>query len=168
MSPAVISGGLQGKKILVVESEFLVPFTLYRAMEELGAEVFGPVAFADDVALLVGHNHIDGAILDSRMSVADRAAVHHVLGRLRVPFVEACGCMSCISGKDGCYRMSDAEIDLVIVGRALFGGLPSGSRVHRYTFASARRNFRPVSRGRAGARSTSLGRAPSLLWSNPH
>lgn len=168
MSTAIVSGGFQGKRVLVVESEILVPFTLYRAMEELGAEVVGPVAFADEVALLASHNQIDGAILDSRMCAADRATVHRVLERLRVPFVEACGCMSCISGKDGCYRMSDAELDLVIVGRALFGGLPSGSRVHRYTFASARRNFRPVSRGRAGARSTSLGRGPSLLWSNPH
>lgn len=168
MSGASRHGDFQGKRFLVVESELLVPFTLYRAMEKLGAEVIGPVVFPEDVALLVGDIRVDGAILDSRMDGSNRDAVQRVLRQLHVPFVEACGCLSCISGKNGCYRLSDAEDDLVVVGWALFGGMPSGSRVHRYSFASAPRNCRPGYRGRMGARSTNLGGLPLILWSNPH
>lgn len=159
---------MNGKRVLVVESDLLVPFTLYNAMEKFGAEVVGPVAFPEDVALLLGDSHVDGAIVDSRMHDGEREAVHRVLRRLHVPFVEACGCLSCISGRNGCYRLSDAEEDLVALERALFGGMPSGSRVHRYSIASAPRNFRPSYRGRIGARSTNLGGAPLILWSNPH
>lgn len=102
------------------------------------------------------------------MDGGSRDVVRRVLRQLHVPFVEACGCLSCISGKNGCYRLSGAEEDLVVVGRALFGGMPSGSRVHRYTFASAPRNLRPGYRGRMGAGSTDLGGSTLILWSNPH
>lgn len=163
-----VNGSLQGKRILVVESELLVPFTLYNAMEKLGAEVVGPVAFPEDVSLLIGDTHVDGAILDSRMEAGSRQAVHRILRQLDVPFVEACGCLKCISGKQGCFRLSDAEDDLALVGRALFGGMPSGSSVHRYSFTSARRDFRPGYRGRSGAQSTDLGDGPLILWANPH
>jgi hypothetical protein len=168
MSAASLCRPFQGKRVLVVESEILVPFTLYLAMERLGAVVIGPVAFPDDVLMLAGDGHLDGAILDSRLPVDQRSAVHRILKGMHIPFVEACGCLNCISGHDGCYRMSDAENDLAILGRALFGGLPSGSRVHRHTFVSARRNYRAAYRGRMGARATNWGRVQQILWSGPN
>ena len=114
------SSELNGKKVLVVESEFLMPFTLYRAMEQLGAEVIGPVGFPEDVLLILGGGRPDGAIIDSRLGDGDRQAVHRVLRRMQVPFVEACRCLSCVSGEDGCFRLSDAESDLTALGKALF------------------------------------------------
>lgn len=125
----------RGKRVLVVESEILIPLTLYHAIEELGAEVVGPVGLPEDALMLAGGIHLDGAILDSRLQADELAVVRRLLHRMGVPCVEACGCMSCISGVNGCYRLSDAEDDLAIIGRALFGGMPSGSRVHRDTFA---------------------------------
>ena len=115
------SSELKGKKVLVVESGFLMPFTLYRAMEELGAEVIGPVGFPEDVLLVLGSTRPDGAIVDGRLEPSDREAIHRVLQRMHVPFVEACRCLNCVGGQDGCFRLSDAESDVTVLGRALFG-----------------------------------------------
>lgn len=164
MSGVMACSDLRGRRVLVVESEMLVPFTIYRAMERLGAEVVGPVGFPDDVLMLAGSGQLDGAILDSRMRPEERAAVHHVLDRLHVPYVEACGCMNCMSGINGCYRLSDAEDDLALLGRALFGGAPSGLRLHRHRLAAACRNYRPTHGRRSPNRSAPPGDG---AWSNP-
>src|SRR4051812_32070632 len=74
------------KKVLVVESEFLMPFALYRAMEELGAQVIGPVGFPDDMALVLEGNCPDGVIVDSRLEATDRKVIHRMLRRMHVPF----------------------------------------------------------------------------------
>lgn len=110
----------EGKKVLVIESEFLMPITVYRAMEQLGAEVIGPVGFPEDVLMLLAGNRPDGAIVDGRLEGDDREAVLCVLRRMHVPFVEACRRLSCVSGRDGCFRLSDAESDLRVLGQALF------------------------------------------------
>jgi hypothetical protein len=122
MSGTEICTEFHGKRVLVVERELLVPFALYRAMERLGAEIVGPVTFPEDVLLLVDGCRVDGAIIDSRMRLDDRRAVLGALRHWHVPFVDACGCMNCVSGLDGCYRLSKAEDDLGAVARALFGG----------------------------------------------
>jgi CheY-like chemotaxis protein len=119
-------GDFQGKRILVVEKDLLVPFRLYRLLEQFGAEVIGPVTFPEDVTLLLADRHLDGAILDSHMEADDRTAVLRALRHRHVPFVEACSCMNCVSGFDGCYRLTETGEDLIIVGRALFPGGPSG------------------------------------------
>lgn len=126
MNEGTTRGHFQGKRILVVETEVLLPFTLYRVLEEFGAEVIGPVTFPADVTLLLEGRHLDGAILDSRMETDDRNAVLRALRQRHVPFVEACGCMNCVSGFDGCYRLTETGDDLLVVGRALFAGSPLG------------------------------------------
>jgi len=107
-----------GKKVLLVESEFLLPATLYRAMEQLGAEVIGPVVFVDDVLLVLVGNCPDGAIVDSRLDRANRETIFRFLRRMHVPFIEAYGGLD--GGEDGCFRPPDAKSDLTILGRALF------------------------------------------------
>lgn len=104
---------LAGKKVLFVESAFLLPATLYRAIEQFGAEVIGPVAFADDVLLVVG-NCPD----DSRLERANGETIHRFLRRMHVPFVEANGGLD--GGEDACFRLPDTEGDLTIRDRALF------------------------------------------------
>jgi hypothetical protein len=107
-----------GKKVLVVESEFLLPAALYQAIEQFGGEVIGPVVFADDVLLVLVGNRPDGAIVDSRLEPANREAIHQFLRRMHVPVVEACGGLD--GGEDACFRLPDAKHDLTILDRAFF------------------------------------------------
>ena len=110
-----------GKRVLVVEGEIPLPFTLFRAIERLGAEVVGPVTFPEDVVLLARDAELDGAILDSRIPPEERSAVEAFLRQKGVAYVEACDCLDCVSGRDGCFKLAEAEADLAILGRALFG-----------------------------------------------
>jgi hypothetical protein len=107
-----------GKKVLVVESEFLLPATLYRAIEQFGAELIGPVVFADDVLLILVGNCPDGAIVDSRLEPDSREAIFRFLRRMHVPFIETCGGLD--GGEDGCFRLPDAKSDLMFLYRPLF------------------------------------------------
>jgi hypothetical protein len=124
-----------------------------------------PVAFPEDVSLLVDGCHVDGAILDSRMRLDDRKAVLGALRDWHVQFVDACGCMSCVSGLDGCYRISEAEDDLVIVARALFGGL--AFEAHRTSTGrlGAKNLPSPV---RMGSRLSGWTEAAQLRLANAH
>lgn len=110
----------EGKKVLVVESEFLMPFALYQTMEELGAQVIGPVGFPDDMAMVLKGNCPDGVIVDGRLEASDRKVIHRMLRRMHVPFVVACRCPDCVSGQNGCLRLSEVKRELTILGQALF------------------------------------------------
>lgn len=130
MTPFAGNSAYQGKRILVVESDVLVPFALYRMIERFGAEIVGPVGFADDLTLLARDLQFDGAIIDSRIPADGRRSIEALMRRLDVPFVEACRSMQCISGNHGCYRLVDAEADLAVVADALFSRCP-GRRTER-------------------------------------
>ena len=108
----------QGKKVLIVESEFLLPIGIYRAMEKLGAQVIGPVGFPEDVLMLIKGNRPDVAIIDASLNGYDREAVLGLLNRMHVPFVQACRETSC-RGDHGCFPLTD-ESDLTVLGEALF------------------------------------------------
>jgi hypothetical protein len=110
----------KGKKVLVVESEFLMPFNLYRAIEELGAQLIGPVDFRDDLVLVLKGNCPDGVIVDNRLEASDIKVVRRILRRMHVPFVVACRRSGCVSGQNGCFRLSEVKGDLTVLGRALF------------------------------------------------
>jgi len=109
---------LQGKKVLVVESEFLLPKGLYRSIETLGAEIIGPVAFANDVLMFVNGNRPDVAIVDARLSTYDREAVFGLFRRMRVPFLQACR-EAAGRRDDGYLPLPEAQADLTVLGEAL-------------------------------------------------
>lgn len=99
MSAPSSSRDFQGKRVLVVESDALMPVSFYRAMESLGADIVGPVAFPDDVSLLAGSTRLDGALVDRRIGDDERNSIHRVLRSRYVPFVEVCGRLDRISGE---------------------------------------------------------------------
>lgn len=81
---------LEGLRLLLVEDEYLFAYCIAELLEDMGADVLGPVAtVADAMDLIEKAPEIDAAILDVNLGrevvfpVADR------LQALRVPFVFA-------------------------------------------------------------------------------
>lgn len=59
---------LQGRRILVVEDEFMIADGVRRALASAGATVLGPIGNLDDaLALIQSEPHIDGALLDANL-----------------------------------------------------------------------------------------------------
>lgn len=117
MTPFALNAGIQGMKVLVVESEFLLSPSIYRDMEVLGAEIIGPVGFVEDVQLIVAGNRPDCAIVDGRLDGRDREAVLGLLRRMQVPFVEACGRSRSASAGEEFFPLADGRNDLAPLGQ---------------------------------------------------
>ncbi|WP_201704128.1 response regulator, partial [Paraburkholderia kirstenboschensis] len=77
---------LQGRRILVVEDDFLVAQALCHLIEEAGAKVVGPIGWADQALAYIGSHEedFDGAVLDVDLHgeksypIADWLAEHSV------------------------------------------------------------------------------------------
>ena len=92
MSGVLPAASLHGRRILVVEDEYLLAGDLRQTLESLGIEVVGPVAtVAQALELLESEEAPDGAMLDVNLQ---GDAVFPVLDLLReraVPFVLTTG-----------------------------------------------------------------------------
>lgn len=92
MSGVLPAASLHGRRILVVEDEYLLADDLRQTLESLGIEVVGPVAtVAQALELLESEEAPDGAMLDVNLQ---GDAVFPVLDLLReraVPFVLTTG-----------------------------------------------------------------------------
>jgi ActR/RegA family two-component response regulator len=86
------SEALQGRRLLVVEDEYMIAADLARALEERGVDVVGPAGSVDGaLALIDADADIDGAILDINLR-GDRAyPVADALQARGVPFVFVTG-----------------------------------------------------------------------------
>ena len=85
--PAV---SLSGRRILVVEDEFLIATELKRWLHEAGAEVIGPVPSVDQALDLIEDHRLDGAVLDITLGDGDTSyPVADRLEVLRVPYLFA-------------------------------------------------------------------------------
>ena len=83
---------LDGRRMLVVEDDYLIASTLVRALEDHGAEVVGPAASVQEaLELMAAEARLDAAVLDINLA-GDR--VYKVADALRarsVPFAFATG-----------------------------------------------------------------------------
>lgn len=78
---------LDGRKVLVVEDEFLLADDLARSLEEIGAVVVGPVrTVSAALALIESEPALDAALLDVNLGREKVFAVADALEALRVPF----------------------------------------------------------------------------------
>ena len=78
-------------RILVVEDEALVAFTLTEMLEELGCEPIGPIATADEALRCLPSTTIDAAVVDLLLRGVDAWPVAEALAARKVPFVLATG-----------------------------------------------------------------------------
>jgi CheY-like chemotaxis protein len=79
----VLDTGFDGLRLLLVEDEYLLALYLSEMLEDLGAQVLGPVAsVADALELIDKAPEIDAAILDVNLA---GEAVFPVADRLRAP-----------------------------------------------------------------------------------
>jgi CheY-like chemotaxis protein len=78
----------RGRRILVVEDEYLIAVDLSEALEELGAEVVGPVAnVTAALAEIEKVDALDGATLDVTLGQEKSFEVAAALRTRGVPFV---------------------------------------------------------------------------------
>jgi CheY-like chemotaxis protein len=84
---------LQGRRLLVVEDEYIVATDLAQRLEDAGAEVVGPVASVPDALDLVEAQgtRLDGAVLDVNLGGEQVYPVADALIDRGVPFVLATG-----------------------------------------------------------------------------
>jgi CheY-like chemotaxis protein len=83
---------LQGRRVLVVEDEYLIALDVRDALMNAGAEVLGPVPSVHDAtALLERETHIDAAVLDVNLRGDKSFSVADILEQRRIPIVFATG-----------------------------------------------------------------------------
>ena len=80
---------LRGRRLLVVEDEYLIAAALERALEGRGAEVVGPAGSVEGALRLVEAegDRLDGAVLDINLRDERVYPVADVLAARGVPFV---------------------------------------------------------------------------------
>ena len=84
--------GITGRRILVVEDEYLIASDLAEWLEEQGAEVLGPVpGVAEALALIDAGPLPDVAVLDITLGTEPVFPVADALQAARVPFVFVTG-----------------------------------------------------------------------------
>lgn len=78
-----------GKRILVVEDDFLLAADLCCALRDLGATVLGPAPTSFYALSLLGRRGVDAAVLDIRLYGKDDFEVAEELRTRRIPMVFA-------------------------------------------------------------------------------
>ena len=117
------ASALRGRRILVVEDEYMMAEDLRRDLEKVGAQVVGPVpTVADALKLLAQVDTLDGAVLDVNLRGEKAYPVADALRERSVPFVLATGYEQWALPKP--YKdvpRCDKPVDLRHLARALFG-----------------------------------------------
>lgn len=80
-----------GKRILVVEDEYLIADDIRSALHRFGAEVIGPVATVDAALAALDEERIEAAVLDINVRGRTSFVVADALLARQTPFVFASG-----------------------------------------------------------------------------
>jgi len=80
-----------GKRVLVVEDEFLVAEMIVDIVERTGAAVVGPAANIREALDLIGAGEVDAAVLDWNLAGEPGERVAEALAEADVPFVISTG-----------------------------------------------------------------------------
>jgi DNA-binding LytR/AlgR family response regulator len=87
------AGRLQGRRILVVDDDYLVALVVIDFLEDAGAEILGPLGQADEAIAFIEaiRTTIDGAVLDVNLHGAKSYPVADALAAHRIGFIFATG-----------------------------------------------------------------------------
>lgn len=84
-----MTGTIDGKRILVVEDEYLLADDMRNALEKAGAEVLGPVPDVERAFALIGSETPDAALLDINLAGESVYSVADALLERQIPFIFA-------------------------------------------------------------------------------
>jgi CheY-like chemotaxis protein len=95
---------LHGRRILVIDDDYLVALVVVGLLEEAGAEILGPIGRADEALTFIKENGtaIDGAVLDVNLNGAKSYPVADALAEREIGFIFATGYGA--DAVDGDYR----------------------------------------------------------------
>ena len=82
---------LQGRRILIVEDEFLLAMDIESAIREQGGEVVGPIVNVEEAVATAGREELNAAVLDLNLRGEMSYPVAEVLDKRRIPFLFATG-----------------------------------------------------------------------------
>ncbi len=88
---AELTRRLDGKRIMIVEDEFLPALDLQQMIEDWGGIVVGPVGRLDQARKLAASEELDGAILDVKLDRETSFPVAEDLLEKNVPVILATG-----------------------------------------------------------------------------
>jgi DNA-binding response OmpR family regulator len=86
-----MTGPLEGRKVLIVEDEFLVASLIQDMLESAGCIVTGPIARVPEALTAADREDYDLAVLDVNLAGARIEPVAEALSRRHVPFVFVTG-----------------------------------------------------------------------------
>ena len=82
---------LNGKRVLIVEDDYVTAQGLSHTIADYGFTMVGPFDTADRAVRLIGHEPPDGALLDVRLREGNAVEVAKALQKRGVPFVVMSG-----------------------------------------------------------------------------
>ena len=85
------SPDLSGRKILVVEDEWLIAQHLSMCLEDMGCDDVGPVSGVEDAIEKIADEEIDCALLDANLNGTTSAPIVDARMAATVPFIIVTG-----------------------------------------------------------------------------
>lgn len=82
---------LGGRRLLVVEDEFMVAEHIAMLLEEIGCDVVGPVSTIDEALQAIADGGLDGTLLDANLEGISSAPIAVALQSASIPFVVVTG-----------------------------------------------------------------------------
>ncbi|MDK4742666.1 response regulator [Rhizobium sp. LEGMi198b] len=111
-----------GRRILIVEDEYLLANEARRQLLKLGAIVIGPTARVDQALELIQDEDVDAAILDVHLDGEMVFPVAERLDELKIPYVFATGYdPSIIPARFTGFVLCEKPIEIEHIARGLFG-----------------------------------------------
>ncbi|MBB2964454.1 response regulator [Methylobacterium sp. R2-1] len=82
---------LSGRRVLIVEDEYLIAHDMEYSLQQAGAEVVGPIPDAQQALALIKTSKLDAAILDVNLRKEEVYSVADKLSASGIPYLFATG-----------------------------------------------------------------------------